>query len=107
VIDKLNPEQVVLIGFSMGAFVGIEAAKTAPKNLIGLVLADEIKDIEMKYSPEMIVYLDSVLMDVVTNPTNEKLLAGGFYKKNPEASYERVVSMLADGGSYLMIFLDG
>jgi pimeloyl-ACP methyl ester carboxylesterase len=95
VIKKLNPEQVVLIGFSMGAPVVIEAAKQAPENLVGLVLADEIDNIEMKYTPEMLVYLDSVFMDIAINPTNEKLLAGGFYKKNPEASYERVVSMLS------------
>lgn len=95
VIKKLNLKQVVLVGFSMGAFVSIETAKTAPENLIGLVLVDEIKDIEMKYSPEMLTYMDSVLMDVVTNPTNEKLVGGGFYKKNPEASYERVLSMLS------------
>lgn len=95
VIEKLNLKQVVLVGFSMGAYVSIETAKKAPENIIGLVLIDEIKDIEMKYSPEMFVYMDSVLMDVVTNPTNEKLVAGGFYKKNPEVSFERVVSMLS------------
>ncbi|UCG92520.1 MAG: alpha/beta hydrolase [candidate division WOR-3 bacterium] len=95
VIKKLNLKQVVLVGFSLGAYVGIETAKTAPENLIGLVLVDEIKDIEMKYSPEMLAYMDSVLMDVVTNPTNEKLVAGGFNKKNPRVSYERVLSMLS------------
>lgn len=95
VIKKLNLKQVVLVGFSMGAYVSIEAAKRASGNLIGLVLVDEIKDIEKKYSPEMLVYMESVLMDVVTNPTNEKLIAGGFYKKNPEASYERGLSMLS------------
>jgi pimeloyl-ACP methyl ester carboxylesterase len=95
VIKKLNPEKVILVGFSMGAPVVIEAAKTAPENLVGLVLVDEIDNIEMKYPPEMIAYIDSMFMDIVTNPTNEKLLAGGFYKNNPEASYERVVSMLS------------
>ena len=95
VIKKLNLKQVVLVGFSMGGPVIIETAKTSPENLIGLVLVDEIKDIEMKYSPEMLAYMDSVLMDVVTNPTNEKLVGGGFYKKNPEASFKRVLSMLS------------
>jgi pimeloyl-ACP methyl ester carboxylesterase len=95
VIKKLNLKQVVLVGFCSGAYVIIETAKTSPKNLIGLVLVDEIKDVEMKYSPEMIAYMDSVLMDLVTNPTNEKAVAGGFYKKNPEASFQRVVAMLS------------
>jgi pimeloyl-ACP methyl ester carboxylesterase len=95
VIKKLNLKHVVLVGFSMGAPVIIETAKTSPKNIIGLVLVDEIKDVEMKYPPEMIVYLDSVLMDLVTNPTNEKAVTGGFYKKNQEASFQRAVAMLS------------
>lgn len=95
VIKKLNLKQVVLVGFSMGGPVIIETAKTSPENLIGLVLVDEIKDIEMKYSPEMIADWGSFMMDLVTNPTNEKLVAGGFYKKNPEASFKRVLSMLS------------
>lgn len=95
VIKKLNLKQVVLVGFSLGAYVSIETAKTAPENLIGLILVDEIKDVGMKYSAEMIAYIDSLLMDIVTNPTNEKLVGGGFYKKNHEESYEQVLSMLS------------
>lgn len=95
VIRKLKLKKVVLVGFSLGAYVAIETAKTAPENLIGLVLVDEIKDVEMKYSPEMIVYIDSLLMDLVTNPTNEKFVALGFYKKNPQVTFERVLSMLS------------
>jgi pimeloyl-ACP methyl ester carboxylesterase len=59
------------------------------------VLVDEIKDIEMKYSPKMIADWGSFMMDLVTNPTNDKLVGGGFYKKNPEASFKRVLSMLS------------
>jgi len=95
VIKKLNLKRVVLVGFSMGGSVIIETAKASPENLIGLVLVDVLQDVEMKYSPEMLTYMDSVLMDVVTNPTNEKLVGGGFYKKNPEASFKRVLSMLS------------
>ena len=95
VVRKLNLKKVVLVGFSLGAYVCIETAKKAPENLIGLVLVDEIKDVEMKYSPEMIAYMDSLLMDLVTNPTNEKFVALGFYKKNPQVTYERVLSMLS------------
>lgn len=95
VIKKLNLKQVVLVGFSMGGPVIIETAKTSPENLIGLVLVDVLQDVETKYPPDMIAYMDSVLMDLVTNPTNEKAVAGGFYKKNPEASFKRVLSMLS------------
>jgi pimeloyl-ACP methyl ester carboxylesterase len=95
VIKKLNLKQVVLVGFCSGAYNIIETVKTSPKNIIGLVLVDILQNVEMTYSPEMLAYMDSVLWDVVTNPTNEKLVGGGFYKMNPEASYERVLSMLS------------
>ncbi|MEE9554935.1 MAG: alpha/beta hydrolase [candidate division Zixibacteria bacterium] len=95
VIDKLNLEKVVLVGFSMGGPVIVESAKSASENLIGLVIVDALKDVEMKYSPEMIISIDSVFTNIVTYPTGEKLLAGGFYKQNPDASYVRVVTMLS------------
>lgn len=47
-----------------------------------------------KYAPEMVAFMDSFMMDLVTSPTNEKLLKGGFYKNNPEKSFKRVESML-------------
>jgi len=94
VIDKLNLKQVVLVGFSMGAPVVIETANQRPDRVTGVVLVDDLHNIEMKYPPQMIAYIDSVFMDLVTNPTLEKLVGGGFFKRNPEKSYERVLPML-------------
>ncbi len=94
VIKKLDLEKVVLVGFSMGAPVILETAKQVPGRLAGLVLVDDLQDIEMKYSPEMIAEFGGIMMDVVTNPTQEKLVSLGFFKKNPEASFERCLSML-------------
>ena len=95
VINKLDLDQVVLVGFSMGGPVIIETAKKAPEHIAGLVLVDVLQNIEMKYSPETISYMDSVYMDLVTSPTPEKL-EGVFYKRNPDASFERILSMLKD-----------
>jgi pimeloyl-ACP methyl ester carboxylesterase len=95
VIKKMELKQVVLVGFSMGGPVVIETARTSPENIIGLVLVDVLQDVEMKYSPETIAGVESLLMDLVANPTNEKLVADGFYKKNPEASFQRILSMLS------------
>lgn len=95
-INKLDREKVVLVGFSMGAPIAIEAANRLPNRISGIVLVDDLHDVEMKIPLEAFSYLDSVYMDLVTNPTNEKLVAGGFYKKNPEISYKRVLSMLKD-----------
>lgn len=55
---------------------------------------DVLQNIEMMYSPEIISSIDSVYMDLVTVPTPEKMKP--FYKRNPEASFERVLSMLKD-----------
>lgn len=96
VINKLNLKQVVLVGFSMGAAVIPETAKLLPEKVLGLVLVDHIQDIEMKFPPEMIGFMDSLMMDLVTNMTNEKLVALGFYKKNQEATFKRL-SLMYDG----------
>jgi pimeloyl-ACP methyl ester carboxylesterase len=94
VIKELKLNQVVLVGFSMGSAVIAETAKLLPEKTIGLVLVDDLQDVEMKYTPEMIAVMDSFLMDLVTAPTNEKLMNGGFYKKNPERSFQRGETML-------------
>ena len=36
-------------------------------------------------------------MNLVTNPTNEALVGGRFYRNDPEASFKRVAAMLEDG----------
>jgi len=95
VIKKLNLKQVVLVGFSMGGPIIIETAKTSPENLIGLVLVDVLQDVEMKYSPKMIADWDSFMTDLGANPTNDKFVAGGIYKKNPESSFKRFLTMLS------------
>ena len=92
VINKLSLDQVVLIGFSMGAPVVIETAKRVPNQVVGVVLVDWLQDIEMQYSPKVISYLDSVYMDVVTNPTIDKMKP--FFRRNTEASFKRVLTML-------------
>ena len=87
VIRKLKLNHVVLVGFSMGTAVIAETAKLLPDKITGLVLVDDLQDVEMKYAPEMVAVMDSILMDLVTAHTNEKLVNGGFYKKNEEKSF--------------------
>lgn len=96
VINKLDLEQVVLVGFSMGGPVAIETANTVSERVAGIVLVDNLQNVEMKYPPPVVSYIDSVYMDLVTNPTNEKLLSGGFYKRNPDSSFQRILALLKD-----------
>ncbi len=54
VVEKLGLEQVVLVGFSMGDKVIVEAARLMPERVIGLVGVDNFKNIEQKLTDEQI-----------------------------------------------------
>ncbi|UCC40411.1 MAG: alpha/beta hydrolase [Candidatus Aminicenantes bacterium] len=94
VVNKLSLKNVILIGFSMGAPVVLEAAKQLPEHITGVVLVDELHDIKKVFSQEEINNLILYLMDAVTEPTIEKLEP--FFKKNREESFKRVTTMMKD-----------
>lgn len=100
IIKQLKLDDVVLVGFSMGAPVAIETARQMPDNVEGVVLVDNLQQIEMQIPPPMAHFVDSLMMDLVTKPTQEKLLGGGFFKHNIEASTKRVLEFL-DGASHV------
>ncbi|MFX0209942.1 MAG: alpha/beta fold hydrolase, partial [Candidatus Hodarchaeota archaeon] len=54
VVNKLNLDQVVLVGHSMGGFVILEAARRMPKRVIGLVGVDTLQNFEEKLTQEQI-----------------------------------------------------
>ena len=54
VLNKLNLEQVVLIGHSMGGFVILEAGRQMPQLVIGLVGVDTLNDFGEKLTQEQI-----------------------------------------------------
>jgi len=94
VIEKLGLDQVILVGFSMGGPVVIETAKKLPKPVVGIVIVDGFQNVEMKFPPEVISHMDSVFMDLVTNPTLEK--SAYFFVNNREESLQRVIAMIKD-----------
>ncbi|MBA7527411.1 2-succinyl-6-hydroxy-2,4-cyclohexadiene-1-carboxylate synthase [subsurface metagenome] len=100
IIQQLNLKKVVLVGFSLGAPIVIEAANKVPDHVIGVVLVDDLHEVEMQIPPPMAHYLDSVMMDLINNPTKEKLVGGGFFKKNVDSAFHRVVSFL-EGASHI------
>ena len=100
IIQQLNLKKVVLVGFSLGAPIVIEAANKVPDHVIGIVLVDALQEIEMQIPPQMAHYLDSVMMDLVINPTKEKMVGGGFIKKNVDSSFNQIVSFL-EGASHI------
>jgi len=94
VADRLGLKQVVLVGFSMGGPVVIEAANKLPDKVAGVVLVDDMQNVEMKIPAQMITQMDSIFMDLVINPSKEKLVKGGFVKNNPDSAFAHVLAML-------------
>lgn len=92
VINKLELNQVVLVGFSLGGPVVIETAKIVPDRVVGLVLVDILQDVEIQYPPEVISDMDIYYMDLVTSPTFEKMKP--FSRRNTEVSFKRILSMV-------------
>ncbi len=93
VVNKLKLNDVVLVGFSMGAAVAIETANQIPDKVKGVIIVDNIQNPEMKIPPQMVPVLDSIMFDLLDDMTNEKLVKMGFYKNNQEAIYARVMNL--------------
>ena len=95
VLDKLNLKNVILIGFSMGGPVVIEAAERIPESITGIVLVDTLQNIETVYSQEVISNVFEDYMDMVNELRTEKVKR--FVIKNKEEFSERIIStMLKD-----------
>lgn len=90
VVEELNLKSVVLVGFSMGASVVVDAATKLKEQTKGVVIVDALHDPDAKYPPQAIAFMDTVMMNLVTNMSNEQLVAMGFYKNNHEASFNRI-----------------
>jgi hypothetical protein len=59
-----------------------------------LILVDAINNPEEQYPPSVVHWIDSTYMDLIENPTTEKLVALGFFVNNPEESMEKVNTMI-------------
>jgi pimeloyl-ACP methyl ester carboxylesterase len=96
VIKRLDLDRAVLIGFSMGARVVIETADRVPEVVEGLILIEDLHDVEAPTPATAVANIERFYMDLLTSPSNEKLVKSGFYTKNTEASFLRISSMLED-----------
>jgi len=73
VIKRIGIDEVILVGWSLGGAVAIEAALKMPEAVMGIVIVDSLQDIEKRYSEEEIIGIENYYMDFVTNPTREKV----------------------------------
>ena len=96
VLDKLSLKDVILIGFSMGGPVVIEAAKRVPGHVEGIVLVDILKNIDKVYSQENISNFSRASMDLVTEPSIEKLEYSAYFLKKKQELNERLIPMIKD-----------
>ena len=94
VINHLELDQVILVGFSMGGPVAIETAKQVPGKIRGIVLVDTIQNPDKTYSDEFIVSLTTTFMDTVTDPTFDKVKP--FFKTKQHELSERYIAMITD-----------
>jgi pimeloyl-ACP methyl ester carboxylesterase len=94
VVQKLDLDQVVLVGFSMGGSVVIEAASLLSESNVGVVLVDAIHNPEMRYPPEVAKQRERDFMELVTKPPKEKEKMSFFFRNNQEESLQRVLSMI-------------
>jgi len=94
VIKQIGLDDAVLIGYSMGGPVILEAAKRIPELITGLVLVDVLQNIETVYSEERISNLDRTYMDWVNEPTFWKIQRG--FARNKVELYKRWYSMVKD-----------
>ncbi len=95
VIEKLKLKEVILVGFSLGALVAIETANKMPDRVSGVVIVDNLHDVDRHYPPQDVSNSVSRMMDLVSNPSIERLAF--FIRNDVEESYQRILSMLGDG----------
>ena len=86
VVEKLELDEVILIGHSLGGPVIVEAARQMPERVIGLVGADTYQDFEFEYTQKQLdEFLAPFKIDFV--PTMQNFARSAF---SPDADPELV-----------------
>lgn len=94
VVDKLDLQKVVLVGFSMGGPVVVETATLIPNKIAGIVLVDNLHDVNQKVPEQALSKLVTGMMDLVNNPSVKKMVSGGFVKKDSLKAFGKILAML-------------
>lgn len=94
VIDHLKLKEAILVGFSMGGPVSIEAAKHAPGKIRGIVLVDTIQNPEASYPRDQVTTIANLYMDAVTYPDMMKVKP--FFRTQKDKLGARFMAMVED-----------
>lgn len=93
-VNHLDLKEVILVGFSMGGPISIEAAKQVPHKIRGIVLVDVLQNPEATYSKDMIATITHTYMDTVTEPTLDKVKP--WFKTKQEELGQKYINMVKD-----------
>ena len=94
VVQAAGLDEVILVGFSLGGPVILEAAKVLKEKVIGLILVETLQNPEDKLPPQMLPIIDSMFMDLINNVTPERLIGTGFFREVPEDAIDKIQKML-------------
>ncbi len=97
VVEKLDLQEVVLVGFSMGGPVILEAATRTPQRIIGLVLVDILQDIDREYSQDEIDAIAEDYRQNLHDPAYLRNRGGAFSPDSDESLIQRFIESHPDG----------
>ena len=104
VVEKLDLNNVVLIGHSMGGAVVLEAARLMPDRVIGVIGVDSLHDAEAKYDPDQMKgYFAAYEADFVG--TCLQMVTSMFQEDAYPALVERVTNDMCDGSPEISLAL--
>ena len=92
VINELKLKEVILVGFSMGGPIVIEATKKISEKVKGIILVDTLKDIEQKRQMDMVDTMYEGLLQMINNPAPD-MFKGSYFNRNIEVNFERALTM--------------
>jgi uncharacterized protein (TIGR02246 family) len=94
VVEQLELESVVLVGFSMGAGVVLAAAEQLGSRVLGVVFVDELKDPEYVPNPGEIEQIIPVMRQMWGDTAGVR--AFGFTPEAPDSLIDYVVEMMGE-----------
>ena len=95
VAEKLNLNDIILVGHSMGGPVIVEAARLMPSRIIGLVGVDSFSSVGNKYSPAQIKAIMSTTPDNFVEATADKVRHLMFTSLSDPGLIEKIVTDLS------------
>ncbi len=106
VVEKLDLEQVIVIGHSMGGPMALEAARLMPDRVIGVVGVDTLQDADFKYQPGQAEAFVAAFTNDFVGACNQFTTAM-FTEGADTALVDRVRTDMCDGNPEIGITLMG